>query len=62
MSDFIWDPKQTKRDVERRVRGERLAKARELARTCMDQLDELEVASKTWRVRPDHPEGIYLRN
>lgn len=62
MADVIMWPDQSRRDEERKERAERLAEARALAKACMAQLDELEAAAKTWRVRPDHLEGIYLRN
>ncbi len=62
MGEIVWTPDPSRRDSEPRVRAEQLAAVRELAKTCMAQLDELEAAAKTWRVRPDHAEGIYLRN
>jgi hypothetical protein len=62
MGDIVSTPDPSRRDSARRARAEQLAAARELAKACMTQLDELEAAAKTWRVRPDHAEGIYLRN
>lgn len=61
MPDIIWNPNQAQQDADRRARAEQLAAAREAVKTCITKLDELEAAAKTWRVRPDHAEGIYLR-
>ncbi|MGC9271773.1 hypothetical protein [Acidiphilium sp.] len=61
MPNIIWNPNQARQDADRRARAEQLAAAREAVKTCITKMDELEAAAKTWRVRPDHAEGIYLR-